>query len=85
MVDSQLAPCPYCRSSKLHFATAAFCHKVVCEHCRASGPQRRTREDAQAEWNRVGLFMSGADAPASLTSSSEPSPCVEQDAGLSRH
>lgn len=53
MLDMQLAPCPYCHSRRLHMVVASFTHKVVCEQCRGSGPQRRTTGDAVAEWNQV--------------------------------
>jgi hypothetical protein len=53
MLDKNLAPCPYCNSRRLHLVLASFTHKVVCEQCRCSGPQRRTTDDAMAEWNQV--------------------------------
>ncbi len=54
MLDLSLAPCPYCNSKRLHMVVASFTtHKVVCEQCRCSGPQRRTSNDAIIEWNHV--------------------------------
>lgn len=59
MLETGLAPCPYCKSHRLHLVVAAFTHKVVCEHCRCSGPQRRSSTDAITEWNRVGQSIAG--------------------------
>ncbi len=50
---SNLEPCPFCGSCNMHISHHLLSRAVCCQHCKATGPHRRTTEEAVLNWNRV--------------------------------
>ncbi len=60
-----IEPCPFCRSGHLHINHHLLSHSVACQSCKASGPHRRSMEDAVMEWNHTSRLLRKAHASGS--------------------
>lgn len=48
-----LEPCPFCRSTHLHFAHSGLDYCVVCQSCKSKGPHQEDLESAIGLWNQT--------------------------------
>ncbi len=48
-----LEPCPFCRSTHLHFAHSGLDYCVVCQSCKSKGPHQEDLESAISLWNQA--------------------------------
>ena len=50
----KLKPCPFCAGKALMIPPNEFTpfYYVLCQSCRASGPQEENSDEARVQWNR---------------------------------
>lgn len=55
MTTPEILPCPWCGSGASMYGTEEFGYGIACDRidCHSTGPDRATKAEAIAAWNRV--------------------------------
>jgi Lar family restriction alleviation protein len=67
-MEQALEACPFCAQEPMDVPLESMFHTfhIICPHCEADGPERMTRTDAIAAWNRRAALSSLPDVQTGL-------------------